>query len=70
MNIKWLRSCFGIVGQEPILFNTTVAENIRYGDLDASTEKVIRAAKQANAHDFIMKLPNVRDFFFFINFHF
>ncbi|XP_011495053.1 PREDICTED: multidrug resistance protein homolog 49 [Ceratosolen solmsi marchali] len=58
LNIKWLRSCFGIVGQEPVLFDTTIAENIRFGDLDASTEKMILAAKEANAHDFIMKLPN------------
>ncbi|XP_058800345.1 ATP-dependent translocase ABCB1-like [Phymastichus coffea] len=61
LNVKWLRSCLGVVGQEPVLFNTTVAENIRYGDLYAPMEKIIQAAKEANAHDFIMKLPNKYD---------
>ncbi|MCL4134704.1 UNVERIFIED_CONTAM: hypothetical protein GTU68_030488 [Idotea baltica] len=47
----------GIVGQEPVLFATTVAENIRYGLDGASMEEVKEAAKEANAHDFIMSLP-------------
>lgn len=50
------------MGQEPVLFDTTIAENIRFGDPDATTEKIVQAAKEANAHDFIMKLPNVRNF--------
>lgn len=58
-NIKWFRSQLGIVGQEPALFDTTVAENIRFGLMDANMEQIISAAKEANAHDFIMKLPNV-----------
>lgn len=59
LNIKWLRSQLGIVGQEPTLFDTTIAENIRYGLMEATMEQIVSAAKAANAHDFIMKLPNV-----------
>ena len=59
LNPKWFRSHLGIVGQEPVLFDTTVTENIRYGNIDATMEQIISAAKEANAHDFIMKLPNV-----------
>ncbi|XP_033224976.1 ATP-dependent translocase ABCB1-like isoform X4 [Belonocnema kinseyi] len=57
LNIKWFRNKLGTVGQEPILFDTKVAENIRYGNVNASMEKIILAAKEANAHNFIMKLP-------------
>lgn len=52
-----LRRSLGIVLQETNLFTGTVMENIRYGKLDASKEEVIKAAKLANAHDFIMRLP-------------
>ncbi|XP_051171698.1 ATP-dependent translocase ABCB1 [Leptopilina boulardi] len=61
LNPKWFRNNLGIVGQEPVLFDTTVAENIRYGNMNASTEQIVSAAKEANAHDFIMKLPNKYD---------
>ena len=44
--------------QEPSLFHRSVKENIRYGSAKTSDEEVIKAAKQAAAHDFIMKLPN------------
>ena len=47
-----------MVSQEPVLFDTTVAENIRYGREDASMEDIQEAAKKANAHDFISKLPD------------
>ena len=57
--MNWYRSHLGVVGQEPILFDTTVAENIRFGDVKASMEKILLAAREANADDFIMKLPNV-----------
>src|SRR5581483_8138836 len=50
-----------VVQQEPMLFLATIAENIRYGRLDASMEDVIEAAKQANAHDFVMALPDQYD---------
>uniref|UniRef100_A0A452GRE1 Bile salt export pump n=1 Tax=Gopherus agassizii TaxID=38772 RepID=A0A452GRE1_9SAUR len=57
LNIQWLRSLIGIVEQEPVLFATTIAENIRYGRDDASMEDIIKAAKEANAYNFIMDLP-------------
>jgi ABC-type multidrug transport system fused ATPase/permease subunit len=50
-----LRRLIGVVTQETILFNDTIASNIRYGRPDASMEEVIEAAKQANAHQFIME---------------
>lgn len=52
-----VRSQMGIVTQEPFLFSGTIMDNIRYGKLDASDEKVYAAAKAANAHGFIDKLP-------------
>ena len=52
-----LRKSLGIVLQEVNLFTGTVMENIRYGKLDASDEECIKAAKLANAHDFITRLP-------------
>uniref|UniRef100_A0A8D0L944 Bile salt export pump n=1 Tax=Sphenodon punctatus TaxID=8508 RepID=A0A8D0L944_SPHPU len=57
LNIQWLRSLIGIVEQEPVLFATTIAENIRYGRDNATMEDIIRAAKEANAYNFIMDLP-------------
>ena len=56
-----LRSQVGIVPQETILFNGTVYDNILYGRLDATKEEIIEAAKAANAHDFIMELPQGYD---------
>ena len=56
-----LRRSLGIVLQDVNLFTGTVMENIRYGKLDATDEEVIAAAKLANAHDFIMRLPNGYD---------
>lgn len=53
-----LREQVGIVPQETILFNGTVYDNILYGRLDATKEEIESAAKAANAHDFIMELPN------------
>lgn len=60
LSIQWLRSQIGLVGQEPVLFNTTVRENIRYGRKDATDREIEQCARQANAHEFIMKLPKVR----------
>ncbi|XP_067650527.1 ATP-dependent translocase ABCB1-like isoform X2 [Haliotis asinina] len=57
LNIRWLREHIGIVSQEPILFGTTIAENIRYGHEGVSQSEIEAAAKNANAHDFIMGLP-------------
>lgn len=59
LNIQWLRSLIGIVEQEPVLFATTIAENIRYGRPGVSMEDIVSAAKQANAYKFIMDLPQV-----------
>ena len=56
-----LRRSLGVVLQETNLFTGTVMENIRYGNLEASDEECIRAAKLANAHDFITRLPQGYD---------
>lgn len=58
---KSLRSNFGMVLQETWLKNTTIRENIAYGKPDAADEEIIRAAKEAHAHNFIMKLPQQYD---------
>ena len=56
-----LRRSLGVVLQETNLFTGTVMDNIRYGKLDATDEECIRAAKLANAHDFITRLPKGYD---------
>jgi ATP-binding cassette subfamily B protein len=56
--LKALRDQFSMVLQEPLLFSASIAENIRYGRLEATQEEIIAAAQGANAHDFIVKLPN------------
>ena len=56
-----LRKSMGFVPQDVFLFEGTIRENIRYGRLDATDEEVERAAKEANAHRFIMKLPQGYD---------
>jgi ATP-binding cassette subfamily B protein len=53
-----LREQFAIVLQEPVLFSTSIAENIAYARPDASEEEVVEAAKAANAHEFIAVLPH------------
>nr|XP_045003766.1 bile salt export pump isoform X2 [Jaculus jaculus] len=63
LNIRWLRDQIGIVEQEPVLFSTTIAENIRYGREEATMEDIVRAAKEANAYNFIMSLPQQFDTF-------
>ena len=54
---KWLREQVGVVRQEPVLFATTITENIRYGRPEATEEEVHEAARAANAHDFIEDFP-------------
>lgn len=61
VDIKSLRSQIGIVLQDSILFSDSVKQNILMGKPDATDEEVIAAAKAANAHDFIMQLPNGYD---------
>jgi ATP-binding cassette subfamily B protein len=57
LNARWLRTQIGTVAQEPVLFSTAVAANIRYGRPEAPDEEVEAAARAANAHDFISELP-------------
>lgn len=61
IKLKSLRDHIGIVQQDVYLFVGTVYDNIRYGKPDATREEVIEAAKNANAHDFIMSLPDGYD---------
>lgn len=61
ITMKSLRSHIGVVQQDVYLFAGTVYENIRYGKPDASREEVIAAAVNANAHEFIMSLPDGYD---------
>lgn len=58
INVSDLRSCIGVVSQEPILFDVTIEENIRYGKPNATFEEIVEAARSANAHDFIMSFPD------------
>lgn len=55
---RWVRSNLGLVGQEPVLFNDTVYNNIAYGKKGCTRDDVEEAAKNANAYDFIMKLQD------------
>ncbi|XP_050351148.1 ATP-dependent translocase ABCB1-like [Nymphalis io] len=57
LSVRWLRSQIGLVNQEPVLFNTSIRENIRYGRETSSDADIMKAAQQANAHDFIMMFP-------------
>ncbi|MFC1666093.1 ABC transporter ATP-binding protein [Nanoarchaeota archaeon] len=57
LKLKWLREQIAIVPQEISIFNDTLIKNILYANPKASFEDVVRSAKAANAHDFIMKLP-------------
>ena len=61
MTKKSLRELMGLVTQDSILFNDTVRNNIALGKPDASMDEIIKAAKIANAHDFIMELPKGYD---------
>ncbi|MBN6206074.1 ABC transporter ATP-binding protein [Ralstonia pickettii] len=59
--LKALRSHIGFVLQEPFLFSTTIRENIAYGRPEMTDEQIMDAAKRAQAHDFIMKMPHGYD---------
>ncbi|MCG8620210.1 MAG: ABC transporter ATP-binding protein/permease, partial [Desulfobacterales bacterium] len=61
LTIDSLRAHISIVTQEPILFNETVRENIRYGKMDATDEEIENAARAAFAHDFIQRFPKGYD---------
>ena len=58
ISVRSLREQISMVLQEPLLFSGTIADNIHYGRLDANMEEIVEAAKAANAHDFIMRLPD------------
>ena len=64
LNINWLRSHMGIVSQEPTLFDTSIRENIAYGDnsREVPMDQIIEAARKANIHEFIRNLPDVSTF--------
>lgn len=57
INLQDLRRCIGLVSQDVFLFHGSVAENISYGSFNASDKEILRAAKVAEAHEFIMQLP-------------
>ena len=61
LNVRWLREHVGVVSQEPVLFATTIRENIRYGRDNVTDEEIIAATKAANAHEFISKLPKANN---------
>jgi ATP-binding cassette subfamily B (MDR/TAP) protein 1 len=56
-NLRWLRKQIGLVQQEPILFNTSIRDNISYGSESSSETEIIQAAMEANIHEFISGLP-------------
>jgi len=57
LQVNWLREHVAVVRQEPILFATSILDNIRYGRPTATSEEVFSAAKAANAHDFVSAFP-------------
>ena len=61
LNVQWLRQQIGIVSQEPVLFDCSIAENIAYGDnsREVPMAEIIEAARKANIHEFISSLPSV-----------
>jgi ATP-binding cassette subfamily B (MDR/TAP) protein 1 len=61
LNVRWLREQIGLVGQEPVLFSGTIADNISSGKPGSTREQVETAAKMANAHAFIMEFPEGYD---------
>uniref|UniRef100_A0A674I817 ATP-binding cassette sub-family B member 5 n=1 Tax=Terrapene triunguis TaxID=2587831 RepID=A0A674I817_9SAUR len=58
LNLRHYREFIGVVSQEPVLFGTTIRNNIRYGREDVTDEEIENAAKEANAYDFIMEFPD------------
>ena len=59
INVHHLRKFIGVVNQEPVLFSTTIAENISYGREGVTQQEIEEAAKMANAHNFITQFPKV-----------
>ena len=63
--MRHLRRFIGVVNQEPVLFATTIAENIAFGKEGATQNEIIEAARMANAHDFISNFPQVGHLYYF-----
>lgn len=59
LNLYNLRNQIALVSQEPVLFNYSIRENIAYGLIDVPQRQIEEAAKQANAHNFIMEMKSV-----------
>uniref|UniRef100_A0A1I8A8S6 ABC-type xenobiotic transporter n=1 Tax=Steinernema glaseri TaxID=37863 RepID=A0A1I8A8S6_9BILA len=57
LNVEWIRNTIGIVSQEPILFATTIENNLRMGKTDLTEQEMVEACQMANAHEFISRLP-------------
>ncbi|XP_053570108.1 ATP-binding cassette sub-family B member 5 [Bombina bombina] len=58
LNVRHYREFIGVVSQEPVLFGTTIKNNIKYGQDNVTDEEIVKASKKANAYDFIMALPS------------
>ena len=58
LDVEWLQSQIGLVGQEPILFHASVFDNVAYGKPNATRDEVIEACIDANAHQFILELTD------------
>ena len=65
---RWYRRQIGIVHRKPEFFNTSVADNIAYGKGEATLKEIVRAAKVAGAHEFILTLPHVSETSYFQTF--
>ena len=61
LDVEWLRNTVGAVTQDSTIYQGTIHENILYGNLDATPEEVVEAAKKANAHDFVTGFPSAYD---------
>lgn len=57
-DLDWYRSRIGVVGQEPVLFATSIGENIKFGNKSATDKDIVKAATKSNAHSFISTLPD------------
>ena len=67
LRLGWIREQIGLVSQEPVLFSTTIKENMAYGKKGATIEEIKRAIELANAATFIDKMPQV--FLFLVHLH-